>query len=330
VDPISHAAFGAAFAQARAEKRNVVAVALCGAVGALAPDLDALIRSSHDPLLFLEFHRQFTHSLAFAPVGAALCTAAVWRFVRARLSGVVAYAACLAGYLSHLLLDTCTTWGTQLLWPFSSERVAWNVIAVIDPLFTVPVVALAALAAWRRRPRYAGAALAWAALWLLLGAAQHERALDAANDLAASRGHVPVRMVAIPAFSSQLLWKTIYEFDGRYYVDAARTGVRSTAEAGRSVAKLDAARDFPWLVPASQQARDVERFRAIANDLLAVDPAAPDRIVDLRYSLVPNEIAGFWAIVLDSAAAPEAHVELKATRENTPAEALRLLDSLFR
>ncbi|GAL32009.1 integral membrane protein [Vibrio maritimus] len=36
-----------------------------GLLSGLAPDIDVLIRSSHDPLLFLEFHRQFTHSLLF-------------------------------------------------------------------------------------------------------------------------------------------------------------------------------------------------------------------------------------------------------------------------
>ena len=55
---------------------------LLGALAGMAPDLDVLIRSSTDPLLFLEYHRQFTHSLAFIPIGAALCTAILYPFVR--------------------------------------------------------------------------------------------------------------------------------------------------------------------------------------------------------------------------------------------------------
>ena len=38
-----------------------------GFLSGLAPDLDIFIRSESDPLLFLEFHRQFTHSLIFIP-----------------------------------------------------------------------------------------------------------------------------------------------------------------------------------------------------------------------------------------------------------------------
>jgi len=40
-----------------------------GALAGMAPDLDILIRSSSDPLLKLEFHRHFSHSLFFIPVG---------------------------------------------------------------------------------------------------------------------------------------------------------------------------------------------------------------------------------------------------------------------
>ena len=121
----------------------------------------------------------------------------------------------------------------------------------------------------------------------------------------------------------------VYEYDGRYYVDAARTGFRATSIPGQSTPKLDVARDYPWLEPASQQAADVERYRRVARDMLAVDAEQPNRIVDLRYSLVPNEIAGFWAIVLDPAAPPAAHVGFIATRENAPRDALRLIDMLF-
>ena len=54
---------------------STVALLTVALVASVAPDLDVLIRSSVDPLLFLEFHRQFTHSLVFIPIGAALCAA---------------------------------------------------------------------------------------------------------------------------------------------------------------------------------------------------------------------------------------------------------------
>ena len=42
------------------------------------------------------------------------------------------------GYATHGLLDSCTSYGTQLFWPFSDVRVAWDTMSIVDPLFTVP------------------------------------------------------------------------------------------------------------------------------------------------------------------------------------------------
>ena len=40
--------------------------------------------------------------------------------------------------ITHTLLDCFTTYGTQILLPFSDQRVAFNNISVVDPLYTLP------------------------------------------------------------------------------------------------------------------------------------------------------------------------------------------------
>src|SRR5690606_7201406 len=146
------------------------------------------------------------------------------------------------GYGSHGLLDACTSYGTQLLWPFSGERIAWNVIAVVDPLFTLPVLALVVLAARAGRARYAHAAILWALAYLALGYVQVSRAEAAGFGHALGRGHEPVRLEAKPSLGNLLLWKVIYEHEGRYYVDAVRAGMRTTVIDGESTEKLDIGR----------------------------------------------------------------------------------------
>ena len=329
MDPLSQAALGASWSQSGGRGAKLRDAALLGAVAGVAPDLDTLIQSSTDPLLFLEYHRHFTHSFVFVPVGALVCAAFFHRLVRTRLTFAQTYLFCFLGFASHGLLDACTTYGTQLLWPFSDARIAWSVVAVVDPLFTLPVLALAVTAAMKRNVRYAWLAAVWAAAYIGLGFLQNARASAAGAELAASRGHVPVRLEAKPALGSLLLWKIIYEHDERYFVDAVRTGTSIRIFEGESTVKLDLAKHFPWLAPDSQQARDVERFRRVSDDFLSIDEHALNRIVDMRYSMVPNEIDGFWAIELDPAAPPDAHVGFVTTRERAPEQALRLLDMLF-
>lgn len=330
MDPISQGALGAAWAQSAAPHDDrLPTAAVLGAVSGLAPDLDTLIRSSSDPLLFLEYHRQFTHALAFVPIGALIVAVLLRPWSRRKLGFAQSYLFCLLGFASHGLLDACTSYGTQLLWPFSNARIAWSNVSVVDPLFTLPIVGLAAAAVFRRRRGFAWTASIWAVAYLAFGVLQSERAGAAAAALAAERGHQPVRLETKPAFASVVLWKSIYEHDHRYYVDAVRTGTGIRIYPGRSIAKLDLDAAFPWLEADSRQARDVARFERIADGLLALDDRAPNRIVDMRYSMVPNEIDAFWAIELDPSAPPDAHVGFLTMRERAPEQLLRLLGMLF-
>jgi inner membrane protein len=112
-------------------------------------------------------------------------------------------------------------------------------------------------------------------------------------------------------------------------VDAIRTGLSTRIFEGESVEKLDLARHFPWLAAASQQARDVERFRWFSDDFLALDQSRPDHIIDMRYSLVPNRADALWAIGLDASAGSEAHVRYDTMRSRSMAEGRQLLMMMF-
>ncbi|NMY50681.1 metal-dependent hydrolase [Pseudomonas sp. WS 5011] len=47
--------------------------------------------------------------------------------------------------LTHPLLDSFTSYGTQLLWPLTPVPTAWSSIFIIDPLYTVPLCIAVAL-----------------------------------------------------------------------------------------------------------------------------------------------------------------------------------------
>jgi inner membrane protein len=281
--------------------------------------------------MFLEYHRQFTHALIFIPVGGFICGWLLHRcYASARgvdLRSSVLY--CTAGYATHALLDACTTYGTQLLWPFSDYRFAWNSVSVVDPLFTLPLLILIGGSIWRRNATLARIALLWAVSYPSIGLIQRDRAAAAGWELAAQRGHSPVRLEAKPSFGNLLLWKVVYETDDRYYVDAVRAGQNVRVYTGNSVPKLDVDRDFPWLSPASQQARDIERFRWFSNGYLAVEPGNPYRITDIRYSMVPNEIQGLWSIELSPERAPGEHVGYVVSREADDRALLTFRSMLF-
>ena len=299
MDPISQGTVGAAFAQSSANKNNIVKISVIGFIAGLAPDLDILIKSSTDPILFLEYHRQFSHSLFFIPFGAFIVALFLYPLFRKSLRLKTVYLASFLGYATHGLLDACTSYGTLLFWPFSNERITWNNISIVDPLFTIPVLILIGTAIKTRKRLFSYFAVGWVAFYLLLGFVQYERALSAANELAYSRGHNPERLTLKPSFGNLILWKSIYQHEEKFYVDAIRTVQSSTWCLGESVRIFDYQRHLPNLNKDSQQMKDIERFRWFSQDYLGFDEEK-NLVTDIRYSMIPNQIAPMWGLVIDN------------------------------
>ena len=331
MDPLTQGVLGASLPLGVARKGHLRVAGLLGLLSGMAPDLDVLISSSTDPLLSLEYHRQFTHSLIFIPVGGLICALVLHLlFARRRsLSFAATYLYCTLGYATHALLDSCTTYGTQLLWPFSDMRVAWNVISIIDPAYTLIILTLVLLSVKAQRHLFAWFALAWAVLYPLLGLYQRDRAIVQGYAIAEQRGHTPSHLMARPSYGNLVLWRVIYETGDNYYVDGVRVGVDNKLFSGASLPKLNVVRDMPWLDPNSQQTKDIHRFTWFANGYVALDPNQKNRLIDLRYATLPNSIKPLWGIQLSPSADPTAHVTYQMVRDTAPETRQQFFNMLF-
>ena len=298
MDPLSQGTVGAAFAQSTANKNNILRISIIGFLAGLAPDLDVLIQSSTDPILFLEYHRQFTHSLIFIPFGSLIVALLIFPLVKRSMGFKIVYLASLLGYATHGLLDACTSYGTQLFWPFSNDRVTWNNISIIDPIFTIPVLVLLGTAIKTKKKIFSFFAIGWITFYLSLGFIQYERTLSAAIELAHSRGHNAERLTLKPSFGNLILWKSIYKHEEEFYVDAIRTVKSSTWCSGESIRAFDYKYHLTTLDDESQQKKDIERFRWFSQDYLGYDEEK-NIVTDVRYSMIPNQIAPMWGLVID-------------------------------
>jgi len=327
MDLLTHAALGAAGAAALAPRDRLRAAALAGAVAGLLPDADILIAAESDPLLNLEFHRHFTHALAFVPIGAAIAALAVWLLLKRRVSFAAIYLYSVVGYLLAPLLDACTSYGTHLLWPFSEHATAWSIISVVDPLYTLALIIPLAIALRRRSTAAARVCVLVAIAGLALGWLQHERAERVAHELASSRGHTPERLLVKPTLANMLLWRSLYVHDGRIHVDAVRVGLGSSrVYPGESAARLDPG-DL-GLPPGSRAHADLARFERFADALLVRHPQRPEMLGDARYSMLPTSIEPLWGIIVD-AQTPDAPIRFETTRRLTPEIRARFVDMLL-
>lgn len=330
MDPVSQAVVGAVAAQSVLTGRLGKKAFACGAVGGVLPDLDVLIRSSADPLLAMEMHRHFTHSLAFVPLGGLIAALPFLLVKGDRAQWREILAACTLGWASHAPLDILTSYGTLWLWPFSRTRLELDWMSIVDPLFTVPLLALALLARARSSARLARVAAVFALAYVALGGLLHRNATTVQAGLAHSRGHAIEHGRVMPTLGNVVVWRSVYAAGGEIHADAVRVtpfGARAVAK-GERLPRLTEPPELP-ADPALRDRfeRDFARFSWFADDLVARDPADPTAFADMRYSLATGGFVPLWGVRFhaDGREPPVEWVELMRHRERAFTELWQLL-----
>lgn len=298
MDPLTHALLGATAAHAVVGPHQNRRIWLIGAAGGLLPDADILITSAADPLLAIEYHRHFTHAFAFIPIG-GLIAALPWLMQkRHRVDWRAVFAAGGIGYATHGLLDACTNYGTHLLWPFSPMRAAWHWITTIGPLLTLMLL-IGLIFAIRGRSRLpAVAALALSLAYIGHAAMQRERALDAQQPIAASRGHTIARAEMFPTVGNPFIWRSVYQSGSTLYTDRVRIMGNSAPlwQEGSTVTLLDE-QDLPPEAQADERVRrDFGRFNYFSAGWVARATGDFGVIGDARYSLRTDIFEPVWGV----------------------------------
>jgi inner membrane protein len=115
-----------------------------------APDLDIVYTEiTGGRLGYLLHHRGHTHTLALAPLLAALPLGMALAWARRRAlgwsSGDRGWLAAIAllGPLLHIALDAANNYGVHPLWPISSEWMAGDTIFIVEPLLHASWIPLA-------------------------------------------------------------------------------------------------------------------------------------------------------------------------------------------
>ena len=306
MDSITHIFLGGAIALAVPPARRPAHVGrraafLLGALAATFPDFDVFIHTGNT-VTDHALHRSFMHSLLFVPLLAFLSAAPFLTLKRFRPAWKKLLFAALLATLSHPLLDTLTSYGTQLLWPFSHHRFALDIIAVVDLPYTAILIA-GFILAWRRKnPQYARATLALSTLYLAVAFLQHQRAAGAQQQLLALRGHTHAQNPRVlPEIGAPLNYRSIYINDNRIYADALRVPLFSAPRlrTGTSIPLAPTPTNLP---PAALN--DFNTFTWFADGFVAPDPEHPDFLADMRYTGTLNGFDAIWGVQLPPDAPP--------------------------
>lgn len=141
MDTVTQITLGAAVGEAVLGKKIGNKAAGWGAVFGVLPDLDVLANPFVSDVQEIILHRGISHSLFFSIVAAPLFgwllyrryqkEDASWRDWSLLVFWVI---------LTHIFIDACTGYGTQVFQPFSNFSLSFNTIFIIDPFYTLPLM----------------------------------------------------------------------------------------------------------------------------------------------------------------------------------------------
>lgn len=205
MDSITQMALGASIAGLVAGKTLGRSVLLTGALLGTLPDLDVLIDYGTAVANFTQ-HRGFSHSLFVLAPLSLLLAGLLWRWKpQLEFSRWLLLAALVL--LTHPVLDTFTTYGTQLFWPLG-RPLAISSMFIIDPLYTLPL--LAGCAAFLLRPpavRVLAASLLLSTGYLGWSLAAQQAITARVQPALAEAGFADAKLLVQPMPFNTVLWR---------------------------------------------------------------------------------------------------------------------------
>lgn len=268
--------------------RAVIWGGFCG----LFPDLDIFIPFG-DAVRDFTYHRGFSHSIfvltALTPLFATLIIRLhpAYKAYRLKWHSLVFLA-----FVTHILLDGLTVYGTQILWPLPTPPVMWSTLFIIDPAYTLPLLVgvLAALVSSRRNRgfRINAVCLALSLLYIgwSIGAKVHVNGV--ALDNAARQQIAHRNVLTVPAPFNTVLWRVLITDTDHYY-----EGFYSLLDPTRKISLTR----YPLnrqLLKGIEDHWPVRRLNWFTQGLYAVKAVDQDIVIaDLRMGLEPDYVFQF-------------------------------------
>jgi inner membrane protein len=290
VDSVTQAALGAAVAEATIGGRRLGNKAIFWgiALGSL-PDLDILFYPFLEPMEQLRWHRGISHSLFFCIVAAPLFGWLICRIHKGKVRLLRASIAVFLIFFTHTLIDVFTVYGTMIWEPFSDMRVGTNNLFIIDPLFTLPLIAglVAAFFLPRQDPRR----MRWNALGLALASVYTlwsfgAKGIAHAEFARTVREHeIPaVRMMSSPTPFNTLTWRGLVETP-----DDFRVAYFSLLHPGRKPEFRSLPKNH-HLIQGLQDVPYVEALRWFSNGFFGIEETDDGLVLsDWRFGEIPRQ-----------------------------------------
>lgn len=302
MDSLTQIVLGAACGEAVLGRKIGNKALLFGAIGGTIPDLDVfagamLYNNEIDAMLF---HRGFMHSILFSILGAFLFGWLVYKLYntgkRLNTTNLNDWIKLFFWSLfTHPILDSFTPYGTQLFAPFSSYRVAFNNIAVADPLYTIPFLfSMIILMFYKRKSEkrrfWLNTGIGISSIYMLF-TIFNKLYIDTIFESSLKDNDISyARFSTQPAILNNILWYGIAETENNYHV-----GFYSLLDKSKRFSDWKAIPKIRALT--SSEYKDIKDLAWFSNNYYNVEYLENEEFMyrDLRYPLVQTK-EGYKAI----------------------------------
>lgn len=291
MDSLTQIALGASIGVAVMGRRTAAwKAALWGGVAGLLPDLDVLLDHG-DPVLNMVLHRAETHALFWLAWASGPLA-----WLVARIGGEPGlwrrwWLAIALALMTHPVLDWFTIYGTQLFLPFTDEALGLGSLFIIDPLYSLPLMAgvVWALRGSNRGWRANTWGLAWSCVYIAWSVVAQQYVLGHAQASLRSAGLSSAQVFVTPAPFNTVLWRVV-AVDG----DQLHEGFYSLMDGGRAV-RFDAFERGNALMAAQADHPQLQRLLRFADGFVSLRQAANGDMVvsDWRMGQYPNFVFSF-------------------------------------
>lgn len=211
MDSITHTLTGGVIAKAIDDSRIGHWGTLAGLVAGVFPDIDFVL-GLFNHQFYLQYHRDFTHSILLIPFYAGFLS---WLFTKISKRSYFwsFYLISLLGLFSHALLDLLTSYGTMILSPFSENRFSWDLVFIIDLIFSGILIFpwIVSLLIRKKASWICRGILISLTIYVMFCWVQHQKALTLARDFSRRLNEETLRVAALPQPVSSFRWALYIE-----------------------------------------------------------------------------------------------------------------------
>ena len=298
MDTITHGLIGTLSSKTGFYQKAGRVATIAFTVGAIFPDID-IVTTFLGPEFSLRYHRGLTHSLIAAPLFAFILALVIYRFSSYKKYWFIVAMVAL-GIYSHIFFDLITSYGTVIFDPLSMKRYSWNLVFILDPFITIPVI-LGLILCWRKREfanRFSFGIFAYLVLYLILCFYSRELNSGKVDEFAKNKSLSVLKSSVYPRPLAPFFWMGVIETEDAFY-KVNLSLLRKNSDDFERIAKTN----HNQFVELAKNLEVTKLYFWFADYPVAEYKEEGGRHVvefyDLRFGVIPNKIPFPLRIVFD-------------------------------